>query len=107
MFVLLYNFYWLLGNCGTASEVKKPKANKTEEHVPFKSIIKHDVVKLILLIGFISAFRQIVLVSFLPSQATSFDINTAQVGMIIAAGVIATGILVSYFGTVADKLSKI
>jgi MFS family permease len=26
--------------------------------------------------------------------------------MIIAAGVIATGILVSYFGTVADKLSK-
>ncbi len=44
--------------------------------------------------------------SFLPSQATSFDINTAQVGIIIAVGVIATGILVSYFGTVVDKLSK-
>ncbi|MGB7001886.1 MAG: MFS transporter [Halobacteriota archaeon] len=88
-------------------EVKKPKASKiTEEHESFKSIIKHEAVKLILLIGFISAFRQIVLVSFLPSQATSFDINTAQVGIIIAAGVIATGILVSYFGTVADKLSK-
>jgi len=87
-------------------EVKKPKASKTEEHESFKSIIKHDAVKLILLIGFISAFRQIVLVSFLPSQATSFDINVAQVGIIIAAGVIATGILVSYFGTVADKLSK-
>ncbi len=88
-------------------EVKKPKASKiTEEHESFKSIIKHDAVKLILLIGFISAFRQIVLVSFLPSQATSFDINAAQVGIIIAAGLIATGILVSYFGTVADKLSK-
>jgi len=87
-------------------EVKKPTANKTEEHESFKSIIKHDAVKLILLIGFISAFRQIVLVSFLPSQATSFDINAAQVGIIIAAGLIATGILVSYFGTVADKLSK-
>ena len=87
-------------------EVKKPKASKTEEHESFKSIIKHDAVKIILLIGFISAFRQIVLVSFLPSQATSFDINTAQVGIIIAVGVIATGILVSYFGTVVDKLSK-
>jgi len=87
-------------------KVKKPKANKTEEHESFKSIIKHDAVKLILLIGFISAFRQIVLVSFLPSQATSFDINAAQVGIIIAVGVIATGILVSYFGSVVDKLSK-
>ncbi len=87
-------------------EVKKPKASKTEEHESFKSIIKHDAVKIILLIGFISAFRQIVLVSFLPSQATSFDINAAQVGIIIAVGVIVTGILVSYFGTVADKLSK-
>jgi len=87
-------------------EVKKPKASKTEEHESLKSIIKHDAVKIILLIGFISAFRQIVLVSFLPSQATSFDINAAQVGIIIAVGVIATGILVSYFGTVVDKLSK-
>ena len=87
-------------------EVKKPKASKTEEHESFKSIIKHDAVKIILLIGFISAFRQIVLVSFLPSQATSFDINAAQVGIIIAVGVIGTGILVSYFGTVVDKLSK-
>ncbi len=87
-------------------EVKKPKASKTEEHESLKSIIKHDAVKIILLIGFISAFRQIVLVSFLPSQATSFDINAAQVGIIIAVGVIVTGILVSYFGTVVDKLSK-
>jgi MFS family permease len=87
-------------------EVKKPKASKTEEHESFKSIIKHDAVKIILLIGFISAFRQIVLVSFLPSQATSFDINAAQVGIIISVGVIGTGILVFYFGTVVDKLSK-
>ncbi len=87
-------------------EVKKHKASKTEEHESLKSIIKHDAVKIILLIGFISAFRQIVLVSFLPSQATSFDINAAQVGIIIAVGVIVTGILVSYFGTVVDKLSK-
>jgi MFS family permease len=87
-------------------EVTKPKASKTEEHESFKSIIKHDAVKIILLIGFISAFRQIVLVSFLPSQATSFDINAAQVGIIISVGVIGTGILVFYFGTVVDKLSK-
>ena len=88
-------------------EVKKPTAaSKTEEHESLKSIIKHDAVKLILLIGFISAFRQIVLVSFLPSHATSFDVNVAQVGSIIAVGVIATGILVYYFGTVVDKLSK-
>ncbi|RCV63954.1 putative arabinose efflux permease, MFS family [Methanophagales archaeon] len=63
-------------------EVKNPNASKTEEHESFKSIIKHDAVKIILLIGFISAFRQIVLVSFLPSQATSFEINATQVGII-------------------------
>ena len=87
-------------------EVKNLKASKTEEHVSLKSIIKHDVVKIILLIVFISAFRQIVLVSFLPSHASTFNINVAQVGIIVAAGVIFTGILLPCFGTVADKLSK-
>ena len=38
-------------------EVKKPKASKTEEHVPFKTIIKHDAAKIILLITLITGFR--------------------------------------------------
>ncbi|MGB3457695.1 MAG: MFS transporter, partial [Halobacteriota archaeon] len=87
-------------------EVKKPKASKTEEHVPFKIIIKHDAAKIILLIALITPFRTAVLMSFLPSHATRFHINAAQVGIIIFVGILFTAILQPYFGTVADKLSK-
>jgi len=37
-------------------EVKNPQASKTEEHVPFKTIIKHDAAKIVPIIGFIAAF---------------------------------------------------
>nr|QNO56905.1 multidrug resistance protein MdtG [Methanosarcinales archaeon ANME-1 ERB7] len=88
-------------------EVKKPKASKiTEEHESFKSIIKHDTVKIILLIGFIPSFRMGVLLSFLPSHASSFNVNVAQVGIIVAAGVIFIGILLPPFGILIDKLSR-
>ena len=87
-------------------EVKKPKTSKTEEHVPFKTIIKHDAAKIILLITLITAFRTAILMSFLPSLASGFNINAAQVGIIIFVGIFFTGILQPYFGTVADKLSK-
>ncbi len=87
-------------------EIKNPKANKTEEHELFKNLIKRDAVKIILLIGFISAFRTGVLLSFLPSHASGFNINVAQVGLIISIGIIFTGVLQPYFGNVADKLSK-
>ena len=87
-------------------EIKNPKASKTEEHEPFKNLIKRDAVKIILLIGFISAFRTGVLLSFLPSHASGFNINVAQVGIIISVGILFTGVLQPYFGNVADKLSK-
>ena len=87
-------------------KVNKPKASKTEEHESFKSIIKHDAVEIILLIGFIASFRMGVLLSFLPPHASSFNINAAQVGIIVAVGVIFVGILLLPFGTVADKLSR-
>jgi MFS family permease len=87
-------------------EVKKPKASKTEEHVPFKTLIKRDAVKIILLMALITAFRTGVLLSFLPSHASGFNINAAQVGIILFVGVIFTGILQPWFGIVADKLSK-
>jgi MFS family permease len=87
-------------------EIKNPAASKTEERESFKSIIKHDAVKLLLVIGFISAFRQGVLMSFLPSHATGFHINVTQMGIIIAAGILFTAILLPCFGTVADKLSR-
>ena len=87
-------------------EVKKPKASKTGEHVPFKTIIKHDAAKIILLITLITGFRTAVLMSFLPSHATGFHINVAQVGIIIFVGIVFTAILQPYFGNVADKLSK-
>jgi MFS family permease len=88
------------------SEIKDPQASKTEEHESFKSIIKHDAAKIILLITLITAFRTAVLMSFLPSQASGFNINAAQVGMIIFVGILFTAILQPYFGNVADKLSK-
>ena len=44
--------------------------------------------------------------SFLPSHATGFHINVAQVGIIIFVGILFTAILQPYFGTVVDKLSK-
>ena len=87
-------------------EVKNLQASKTEEHVPFKTIIKHDAAKIILLITLITAFRTAVLMSFLPSQASGFNINAAQVGIIIFVGILFTAILQPYFGNVADKLSK-
>ena len=87
-------------------EIKNPKASKTEEHEPFKTLIKRDAVKIILIIGFISAFRTGVLLSFLPSHASGFNINVAQVGIIISVGILFTGVLQPYFGNVADKLSK-
>ncbi|MGB3460257.1 MAG: MFS transporter [Halobacteriota archaeon] len=87
-------------------EVKNPNASKTEEHVPFKTIIKHDAAKIIILITLITAFRTAVLMSFLPSLASGFNINAAQVGIIIFVGIFFTAILQPYFGTVADKLSK-
>ena len=87
-------------------EVKKPQASKTEEHESFKSIIKHDAAKIILLIALITAFRTAVLMSFLPSLASGFNINAAQVGIIIFVGILFTAILQPYFGNVADKLSK-
>ena len=87
-------------------EVKDPQASKTEEHESFKSIIKHDAAKIILLITLITAFRTAVLMSFLPSQASGFNINAAQVGIIIFVGILFTAILQPYFGNVADKLSK-
>jgi len=88
-------------------EVKKPRAaSKTEEHESFKTLFEHDAVKLILVIGFIAAFRQGVLMSFLPSHATSFHIGVAQVGIIIFVGILFTGILLPCFGTVADKVSS-
>ena len=87
-------------------EIKKPKASQIEEHDPFKTLIKRDAVKIILLIALITAFRTGVLLSFLPSHASGFNINAAQVGIILFVGVIFTGILQPCFGIVADKLSK-
>ena len=87
-------------------EIRNPKASKIEEHDPFKTLIKRDAVKIILLIALITAFRTGVLLSFLPSHASGFNINAAQVGIILSVGVIFTGILQPCFGIVADKLSK-
>ncbi|NAT11101.1 MFS transporter [ANME-1 cluster archaeon AG-394-G06] len=87
-------------------EIKNSKASKIVEHDPFKTLIKRDAVKIILLIALITAFRTGVLLSFLPSHASDFNINAAQVGIILSVGVIFTGILQPCFGIVADKLSK-
>ena len=88
-------------------EVRKPKAaSETEEQVSFKTLFKADAVKRILVIGFIAAFRQGVLMSFLPAHTTSFHIGVVQVGIIIAAGIIFTGILLPCFGSLADKVSS-
>jgi DHA1 family multidrug resistance protein-like MFS transporter len=89
-------------------EVKSPKATKTEEreeHPSLKTIFKDDVVKMILLIGFITAYRLGALMSFLPSHASGFNLTVAQMGIIIAAGIIANGIFMIPCGAVADKLS--
>ncbi len=87
-------------------EIKNPKASKIVEQDPFKTLIKRDAAKIILLITLITGFRTAVVMSFLPSHATGFHINAAQVGIIIFVGVIFTGILQPWFGIVADKLSK-
>ena len=89
-------------------EVKSPKASKTEEkeeHPSLKTIFKDDVVKMILLMGFITAYRVGALMSFLPSHASKFNLTAAQMGIIIAAGIIVNAILMIPCGAVADKLS--
>jgi len=77
-----------------------------KEYEGFLALIKRPGIRLILIIILLGSFRAATLMSFLPSLAESLHIDPSGSGIIIATAVLLAGVLLPFFGRIADRLSK-
>ena len=80
--------------------------NKKSNRLPFKEIMKDDIMKGLLIFRAIGAIGRGGIMSFLPIFAALININASQIGIIISVNVFLTALLQGYFGKLADKYSK-
>jgi len=80
---------------------------RTNEPVRFKEIIKHRVMKGLLLYRAISAVARGGIMAFLPIFAAGIDITSSQVGIIISFHIFLVALFQGPFGRLADRYSKI
>ncbi|MFC1589860.1 MFS transporter [Candidatus Omnitrophota bacterium] len=85
-------------------EAKKIKKGSQEAFLPFRTLIRYNIIKAILLISAIITLRGAVLMSFLPSLAAKANIDPSRIGLIISLNVIFAGTLQAPFGKIADRL---
>lgn len=79
----------------------------TDDPIPFKEIIKNNVIKGLLLYRAISAIGRGGVMAFLPIFASRIDITSSQVGIIISFHIFLIALLQSPFGRLADRYNKI
>ena len=77
-----------------------------KEDVTFKSLIKYNLIKAVLIGAVISTLIMSVFMSFLPSLAEKININTSHIGLIISLSILIAGLLQVPFGKVSDKFDR-
>ncbi|MDP8262005.1 MAG: MFS transporter [Candidatus Ancaeobacter aquaticus] len=85
-------------------EMKAQGSRSEQPTMPFKEIMKYNIIKMVLLVSIIITLREAVLMSFLPTLAQNVKIDASQVGIIISVGILCAGILQTPFGKLADRL---
>lgn len=79
---------------------------KTKKSVPFRKIIKSDIIKGLLLFRAIGAIGRGGVMSFLPIFASRIHITPSRVGTIISVNIFLTALLQGAFGKLADRYNK-
>jgi len=79
---------------------------KTNNPVPFKEIIKNNVMRGLLLYRVITAMGRGGIMAFLPIFASRIDITSSQVGIIISSHIFLIALLQNPFGRLADRYNK-
>ncbi len=80
--------------------------SKTNNPVPFKEIIKNNVMRGLLLYRVITAMGRGGIMAFLPIFASRIDITSSQVGIIISSHIFLIALLQNPFGRLADRYNK-
>ena len=88
-------------------DTKSVEGEVKEELSHFASLIKHNIVKAVLIIAVISTVMMAVFISYLPSFAERININPEHVGFIITIGIILAGLLQIPLGKLADKFDSV
>ncbi|MFQ5867566.1 MAG: MFS transporter [bacterium] len=80
---------------------------KMDDPIPFKEIIKNNVMKGLLLYRIITAMGRGGIMAFLPIFASRIDITSSQVGIIISFHIFLIALLQNPFGRLADRYNKL
>jgi len=82
------------------------KTGESKKNIRFRSLIKYNFIKAILIITTLITLITVVYISFVPSLAAKLNINTEHIGFVVSIGIFLAGILQIPFGKIADKLDK-
>lgn len=80
---------------------------KMDDPIPFKEIIKNNVMKGLLFYRIITAMGRGGIMAFLPIFASRIDITSSQVGIIISFHIFLIALLQNPFGRLADRYNKL
>lgn len=88
-------------------DMRFSEATKRANPVPFKEIIKNNVMRGILLYNIISGMGRGGIMAFLPIFASGININPSRVGVIVSFHVFTMALLQRPLGRLADKYSRL
>jgi len=75
--------------------------------VPFKVIVENNIIKGILCIRVIHACGIGTILAFLPVIATSLNLMSFHIGILVSVNMVLNGVLQSPFGRLADSFNKV
>jgi len=97
-------FFMVLIYLPRSSSIKK---NVPQTDTPFTTILQSRSIMGICFYRFASAFCRGSIITFLPLYAyNTLQLNSSQIGLIIASSILLTAILQPPFGKLADKLNR-
>ena len=107
-------FYAMAGLTGIAflitlvflPDIRFSGTTEMDDPIPFREIIKNNVIKGLLLFRVISAIGRGGVLAFLPILASKMDITSSQVGIIISVNIFLVALLQGPFGRLADRYNK-
>ena len=87
-------------------DVRNGESKESHSQLSFKSIMRSDIMKGLILFRITGAMGRGGLMAFLPIIAANINLSSSQVGILISANVFLTAILQRTFGRLADRYNK-
>ncbi len=107
-------FYVMSGLCLIAylvvlfflPKITELKPRLKEKSVPLKVLFGYNIIRMLLVMMFVSAVRSTLLMAFLPLIGDEIQISVFQVGIVIAVAVFCCGLIQPPFGYLLDRMDK-